>query len=87
MFYILLVVDGDVPPTYQFCDEWAGKGLLLGHEAVAKAFGVPVENVHYLPREMMGNVEDMACIRGSIDEKNCKKKHTAAYLTMFLCTL
>jgi hypothetical protein len=63
MFYILLVVDGDVPPTHKFCDEEAEKGLLLGHEAVAKAFGVPVENVHYLPREMMGNIDTwLVCI-------------------------
>ena len=59
MLYISSVVGGDVQSVHKFCDEGAGKGLLLGRKVVAKVFDVPDKHIRYMPRGMMGNVDDM----------------------------
>ena len=62
MLYVSSVVGGDVPPVHKLCDEGVDRGLLLGRKAVAKAFYVPVEHIHYISRGMMGNINDMVCM-------------------------
>jgi hypothetical protein len=42
-------------------EEVAGEGLLLARKLLAEGLGVPVEMVHFLPRGLRCNVDDMAC--------------------------
>ena len=51
------------------CDKEANKGLLLEREDVDTVCGVPVEQVRYLPRGMMVNVDDMTCMYST--EQGC----------------
>ena len=62
MLYVSAVVSADVSPEHRFRDSKAKEGLLLGREALSKAFGVPLEHIDYLPRGMTMNIDDMACI-------------------------
>ena len=62
MLYVSSVVGKDVSSVHKFCNEETVEGLLLGRNTMAKAFGLPVEHVHYLPRGMMGNINDMVCM-------------------------
>ena len=50
------------PEQFTFKAESAGEGLLIGRDLLAKAFGVPVEHVHYLPKGTRMNVDDMVCM-------------------------
>ena len=70
----LLWLEGGIPSVHIFCNEGAGKVLLLGCEAVAQVLGVPVDHVYYLQRVMIGNGDDTACVYSTGFVVNNKEK-------------
>ena len=62
------VIAGNMPREHHFRSERAGEGLLLGRDLLSKAFGVPVDHVHYLPRGLMMNIDNMACMYSTQNE-------------------
>ena len=60
MLCVSSLIGGDVPCEHCFYSSGAGEGLLLGRKALANAFNVSVDSIHYLPRGSTMNVDDMA---------------------------
>ena len=49
-----------LPEKYRFKAEKAGEGLLLARKLLAEAHNVPISHVHFLPRGLRLNSDDMA---------------------------
>lgn len=54
--------ENDVPNRFKFRPKNAGEGLLLSRDIMAEALGVSVENIHFTPRALLYNTDDMACM-------------------------
>jgi len=50
----------EIPEKYRFKAEKAGKGLLMSRKLLAEAHNVPIDYVHFLPRGLRLNSDDMA---------------------------
>ena len=51
-----------LPEKYRFKAENAGEGLLTSRKLLAEAHNVPIDYVHFLPRGLRLNSDDMACL-------------------------
>ena len=59
MLYVSALIDDNIPTELQFKPDGAGEGLLLARDLLAKAFDVSVDHVHFLPRGLRMNMDDM----------------------------
>ena len=55
-----------IPPEYHFDESKATEGCKLARRLVAKSLGVPEHTVHFIPRELVLNQDDMAQGRFSL---------------------
>jgi hypothetical protein len=79
---LLLCVICEWPPMQHKCFTTNAAGvILLGREAIAKAFGVLLEHVYYLTKGLRMNIDDMACMYSAncwlqvVDKKGSYRVH------------